>query len=487
MSGLRVLLLSDVTVGYAVPQMILMARGIGNVLDARVTIVEPDMKGRLELCEVEGIEFRRISTRNPPHDLVFHIEYVRAMNEIYREIQPDVLVVFNAAVLPPLLLNKHRPKCVIYYMLESIDHQLAVGGQHFFDLNRMASKSIDLVVVPERRRYAVDAARLGWQDKPVLEVLNIGSDIVPRMSMPDRCRFLFAGTLNKHTCLDWLSDDRLAHLDIDIAGPCDSQESRDLVADFLSRASGDAQRRYLGLMSHAHLLERLEDYAYRLVFWNASDINTLYASPNKYFESISHCLPPIATPHPQMLEINRLYRCSILSSNFSQEAVVDAMLDAERIFYSDGYVRLLKGCVAASFDALQWPAQFVGVEQFVRKIFCIGPEAGTKPGREPLMAREQTRVELLWRNSRPARMMREGDEQQGPRSGPPEHAVSAKASAEKLPSLAPSDQDGVDVEWYLQAYPDVRALGMGAQEHFDWIGKKLGRAPNPGASANSAG
>jgi hypothetical protein len=236
-------------------------------------------------------------------------------------------------------------------------------------------------------------------------------------------------------------------------------------------------------MSHAHLLKRLEDYAYRLVFWNASDINTLYASPNKFFESISHSLPPIATPHPQMLEINRLYRCSILSSNFSQEAVVDAMLDAERIFYSDGYLRLLKGCVAASFDALQWPAQFVGVEQFLRRFFPNRPEVRTEAGRESLTGREQARVERLWRNSRRERVVREADELREPSSLGPENTSSVKNSAEKLPSCAPSDQDGVDVEWYLRAYPDVRALGMGAQEHFDWIGKKLGRAPNPGASA----
>lgn len=478
MSRLRVLVLSDVTVGYAVPQMILMARGIGELLDADVTLVEPDMKGRLELCDAEGIEFRRISTRNPAHDLVFHVEYARAMRAIYREIKPDVLVVFNAAVLPPLLLEPHLPKAVIYYMLESIDHQLVVGGQHFFDLNRMASDLIDIVVVPERRRYAVDAARLGWQDKPFLEVLNIGSDVTPRQSLPDRCRFLFAGTLNRHTCLDWLSDERTSHLDIDIAGPCDNQESRDLVADFLSGARGGAQRRYLGLLSHKNLLSRLDDYAYRLVFWNASDINTLYASPNKFFESISYCLPPISTPHPQMLEINRQYRCSILSSNFSRDAVIDAMLDAERIFHSDGYLKLLRGCVAASYDALQWPVQFAGVAQFLRERF---PEARDLPAQgENVEAtvREQGRIERLWRNSRPAVTARVDH------SKPQTRLVRIKN--EETTDISPDgaldfEEGTVDSDWYLQAFPDVRALGMGAQQHFDWIGRKLGRSPNPAA------
>jgi len=36
-----------------------------------------------------------------------------------------------------------------------------------------------------------------------------------------------------------------------------------------------------------------------------------------------------------------------------------------------------------------------------------------------------------------------------------------------------------DEEWYLSQYPDVRLLGMGAAEHFVWIGKRLGRSPAP--------
>jgi hypothetical protein len=36
-----------------------------------------------------------------------------------------------------------------------------------------------------------------------------------------------------------------------------------------------------------------------------------------------------------------------------------------------------------------------------------------------------------------------------------------------------------DAEWYLSEYPDVKMLGMPAQEHYDWIGKSvLERKPN---------
>ena len=36
-----------------------------------------------------------------------------------------------------------------------------------------------------------------------------------------------------------------------------------------------------------------------------------------------------------------------------------------------------------------------------------------------------------------------------------------------------------DPEWYLGYYEDVAQLGMDPLEHYNWIGRRLGRAPNP--------
>ena len=44
---------------------------------------------------------------------------------------------------------------------------------------------------------------------------------------------------------------------------------------------------------------------------------------------------------------------------------------------------------------------------------------------------------------------------------------------------APTNQE-FDSDWYISEYTDVEMLGMPAQEHYQWIGKKLGRRPNPG-------
>lgn len=59
-------------------------------------------------------------------------------------------------------------------------------------------------------------------------------------------------------------------------------------------------------------------------------------------------------------------------------------------------------------------------------------------------------------------------------SGPP-----AVATAREMSS------DVFDPDWYLASYPDVGMLGMDPVEHYAWIGKDLGRAPNEGFKKKS--
>lgn len=42
-----------------------------------------------------------------------------------------------------------------------------------------------------------------------------------------------------------------------------------------------------------------------------------------------------------------------------------------------------------------------------------------------------------------------------------------------------------DEKWYLEQYPDVRALGMDPVEHYLWLGARMGR--NPSAAFDSGG
>src|SRR5439155_18299832 len=117
---------------------------------------------------------------------------------------------------------------------------------------------------------------------------------------PTECAFLHAGTLGPQTYCTELLDEELRELRIDFAGPADDDETRALVARI---AEFRGSKRYLGLLPTSHLHEIMPQYAYRLVLWRPDDYQTLYASPNKMFESIAAGIPPICTPHPQCVEV----------------------------------------------------------------------------------------------------------------------------------------------------------------------------------------
>ena len=356
----RILILSDVTLGFSVPQIHLLARSLAEFLDAETLIVEPDMKARRDLTEIAGVRVVRISTRMPPHDPVFVIEYARAVREIYRDFAPDILVVLNAGLLPPLLLEAHRPALVVYYMLESLDHQMAHGGTLFFDLNRMAANLIDLVLVPEMRRFQSDRVRLQWPEIPTVELLNVSPDPGVIDTQRSGCKFLYAGTLSRESGMDYLLDERLRHLDIDIVGPIDSMEARDFVDRFTVSAEGGI-RRYLGLVPHSRMLEMLPTYSYRIVVWKAESLNSYFASPNKFFESVAYGVPPVCTPNPQVLDIARKYYCALVSNDWGLDSFCHTMADASLITGTSTYDRLVANCAAAREAEINWECQFAKV------------------------------------------------------------------------------------------------------------------------------
>jgi hypothetical protein len=58
-----------------------------------------------------------------------------------------------------------------------------------------------------------------------------------------------------------------------------------------------------------------------------------------------------------------------------------------------------------------------------------------------------------------------------------------------LPGGADNDRDlsmEFDPDWYLDYYQDVVQLGMDPLEHYNWIGRRIGRAPNPKALKKNA-
>jgi len=378
---LRIAALSDITIGYAVPQIQSMVAALcAHYAPAEGFILEPDMKGRRELATISGIAITRLLTRMPPHDHAFHVEYNIQLHRALDRIAPDVVVFLNASVVPALLLSRHKPAFVIYYMLESLSHQLTAGGQDYLDLNQMVRDQVDVVVVPEYRRAELDLERLNWPAKPVVEMLNVAafdppaSDPPPcdppRCDRPTECAFLHAGTIGADTYCTELADDGLGEVRIDFAGPIDSEESRAIVARL---ASYPGTRQYLGLLPASRLHEIMPRYAYRLVLWRPADYHTLYASPNKMFESIAAGIPPVCTPHPQCVEILREFDCGLLLDDWSREALFRAIGTAQEIFGRPRYAELVANCRKAFENALNWGDQFAALRPLLPPLEELRP------------------------------------------------------------------------------------------------------------------
>jgi glycosyltransferase involved in cell wall biosynthesis len=119
--------------------------------------------------------------------------------------------------------------------------------------------------------------------------------------------------------------------------------------------------RYLGAVSNTELAELRAAYAFSFVAWAPTQFNTLYACPNKLFESIASGVPPIAAPHPQCAAVLREHDCGILMRNWSFDAFCEALDTAQGLLGTPRYRQLVRNCLHAHRTALNWERQFAEV------------------------------------------------------------------------------------------------------------------------------
>ncbi len=368
---MKIATLSDITLGFAAPQIEMLTASLARHFGAdEAVLIEPDMKGRRALLERDGLAFRRIVTRMPPHHGAFHVEYNARIREFLDGYRPDVVVVTNGAVMPGLLLSGRRPRLLVYYMLESLEHQM-LGGAYYREFNEMVRDWVDVIVVPERRRAAFDLIAPEWAAKPLVEVLNVAvRDAPPAREAPERegpVRFLHAGTISPHTYCDALAGLKIDGARVDVAGPQDNDEARGLVR----RGVESGALRDLGLLPTERLQAMLADYDYRFVLWRAGDFNSYFASPNKLFETIAAGVPAICTPNPLCADILRRYDCGILMDGWTDEALADAMRRACAIRRTERYAEFVANCHAAVRAELNWDSQFA-------KLAAVLPDLGRR-------------------------------------------------------------------------------------------------------------
>lgn len=355
-TGPRIVALADTSAGLGSPQIEMLLQSLAKKYRAsECWLIEPDVKGKLTFQATPGVKYRRFATRFPPHFFEFHIEYNQLISAFLEEQPADVLIITSAAVFPALLKLKNPPRIVIYYMLENLDYQLQIGGQDFLNLHQMARPLIDLVCVPEAERAGFDLKWLGWGDVATVELYNVSSDGFTRWPRRTELRMLSAGTVSEQTMSHLLLQDPLCRFPIDVYGIIDTLSLREAFEGQPPRRDGMA---FKGSLAMDRLQAIFGRYAYSLVMWAPTSINQIHASPNKFFQSISHGVPPISAPHPQCVQVLRRYDCGILLEDWTREALIAGLQTATDLFGTARYDEMVANCEAACLAELNWPRQF---------------------------------------------------------------------------------------------------------------------------------
>lgn len=365
---MKVLAISDVTLGYGTPQLPLLTLSLVAHYKAEGHVIEPaqpELTARHALFPI--LHFDRVTTVWHPHSEQGRQEYLWRASRSINQLRPEVLVICCTYCLPVIFRLDYRPRKVIYYSVESIPFY----GPFDMEMNGRAGPLVDIVIFPEENRAVAEVSRFGFHGatpdrEPAKLVLYNTTNFrktEPPLPRPSRNgRFLYAGTISDQTFASYYTRPETQRYPIDMFGPVklglDGARQ-----EFLDALGGGI--RYRGYID-AHELARVRrSYLYSLVAWNPVNENQLYAAPNKFFDSIADGIPPIAAPHPQCKVILERYGCGILMDDWSYEAFAGALRKAMRIHSTPAWVEMVEGCRRAVARELHWEAQFARLRPYL--------------------------------------------------------------------------------------------------------------------------
>lgn len=360
---MRIVAVSDVTLGYGTPQLPLLTESLLDHYGGEAILIEP---AQPELtprhAKFPRFQIRRVSTAEHPHSSLGRNEYIWRASRLVNELNPDVLLICCTYCIPVIFRLKKRPRKTIYYAVESIPFY----GEFDIEMNQRAAPLLDVVIFPEENRAVLEIGRCGFHGVPKVVLFNVSNRRQPAsiaMSSGERNgRILYSGTISREqTFADYYLSDKIRALPVDLYGPVKGSEAdkQRLLAGFTGTL------RYGGYIPSAELAALRPYYAYSIVAWNPNTENQLYAAPNKFFESIADGVPPIAAPHPQCRLILERYECGILLEDWGFDTFVMAMRKAVDQYGTEAWQRMVDNCTRAVSEELTWDAQFEKVKPFL--------------------------------------------------------------------------------------------------------------------------
>lgn len=357
---------SDVTLGFGNTQIVAFMKYLNDRYQPEMTtITEPHQTDLPPASGLFGkLKIHRIPTTSHIYSRSGRVEYIAKSSKIIKEIRPDILVIFTTFCIPVLFNISYRPRLVIYYSLESV----SAYGEYDTQMNREIGSKVDLIIFPEENRAAKFFEQCGLTEIPSSIVYNCAnSNKVDWVLAPSlrNGRAIHQGRLKEETGVDFFLDQRIQSFPIDLYGIVDGK-NKEVITENLTLLLGDVQ--YRGSVNHSKLSAIRKYYAYGLVYWNPVDENTLYACPNKFFESIADGVPPISSPNPQCALLIDRYRCGFKMGDWSFESFYETIKEAFDLYGSDKYCQMIENCKRAVLEELNWFTQMEKVERHLKKI-----------------------------------------------------------------------------------------------------------------------
>lgn len=355
---MKVIGVSDVSLGYGSPEVPAIFDLACRVAGERGVLLEPDEDDRplRPLSWDDRFECRRLGSDFPSRTTAWRRAFLDAARRLIDRESPETLVIFGGTNLILLPSLRMRPRRVIYHAYE----QAADLSSDDLQAHRACLADIDLVIAPEARRLAHDCQLVGAWPKETALIYNSADvalpDPVGRLPADRRNgRFFWSGALHRtRTLADHLWSDELSEFEIDLYGRIADPEPETIEA----RISGAANLRRGGLVDAAEFNERRAAYAFSLVWWNpANSFGHLHLCSNRLFTSIAAGVPPVCGPHPQCETIVRRHHCGVVLEGWSRQEIREGLAAAMQIYRSPQYAEIVANCLAAAGGELGWPTQ----------------------------------------------------------------------------------------------------------------------------------
>lgn len=354
---------SDVGIGYGSPQIPKLVEFLSKNCDATATIVEPSEPLKPERNNVStSYTIKTIPLSSHPHTIRGRKEFTRKASDLVEQLRPDILVICATYNLPVLFRLRSRPKFVIYYYLESA----VIYGKNDIEMNKKIGTLVDLIIFTEENRAVKFGDLCGFQNIPFCIVYNAVNESSDYNISPENRngRIIYQGTIRKDAAIDYYLNQKIQSLPIDLYGNIDRSNYKKRLLALRDNV------KYHGYISSEKLSQLRKFYTYSIVIWLPVNQNNLYASPNKFFESIASGVPPITAPHPQCKMISNRYSCGIVMKDWSFESFLEAIKLGLDYYSNDKhyYEKMVSNCMVATKEELNWQSQMKKLEPHLQRI-----------------------------------------------------------------------------------------------------------------------